>query len=416
MCGIAGIILKGHDDRDYVSTVVESLQAQIHHRGPDHFGAHIRNDRGFLNRRLAIVDIAGGEQPIYGAGGAAGIVYNGEVYNYRALRERLEGRGAQFSTQSDTEVVLQGFLLDREEILEQLEGMFALCLWDERTNDIILARDAFGMKPLYLYEDGRQVIFSSELQAILALPGLDLTLDPAGFADYLTFRYTPSPNTIYRRIRRLAPGTFVGLGSNGVSVERSFCDLQELHAVPDASRDFDDAADELRELLKQSVKAHLIGEAPIALMLSGGVDSSALAAMLNALDVRMEGFNIGFPQVNEFEYSTSVAKRHNITLHNIEITPEELVGGIPDILNRLDEPVADPAQFPLYFLCADIRQFAKVVLSGEGADEIFAGYPQYARHTDSLTWRDALPNFLKASWYFLDPDPILETDRDRAGW
>ena len=406
MCGIAGVFLKTGADEAFVADAMSRMETSIYHRGPDSYGAHIRPDRGFLNRRLAIVDQAGGEQPIYAAEGRAGIVYNGEVYNYEALREASEARGASFGTRTDTEAVLHAYLLDGPASFERLEGMFGLCIWDDRTGEVVLARDPFGMKPLYIYEDAHLVAFASEIRAILALPGLDLSLDADGIADYFTFRYTPAPRTIYKRIRRMAPGTYVELSPKGTGPERSFADLAALPPA-EVPTDFEEAAAALRDMLSRSTKAHLIGEAPIALMLSGGVDSSVLAAILNSHGVTMEAFNIGFPEVNEFAYSSAVAQRHGFKLHNIEMTPEAVVASAEDILGALDEPVADPAQFPLYKLCAEIAKYATVVLSGEGADELFGGYPQYGSHARKRTWTHLLPEFLGASYYFLDNSAYL---------
>lgn len=414
MCGIAGLLLKTEADAQYVSDTIGRLDELLFHRGPDHGGAHLQDDRGFLNRRLAIVDQKGGDQPIYSPDRRSGIVYNGEVYNFPELRKECEARGDSFTTHTDTETILKTYLFHGEEGFAKFEGMFGLCIWNEDSGDIVLARDAFGMKPLYIYEDARQIIFSSELSAIVGLPELDLALDPVGIGDYLTFRYVPAPRTIYRHIRRMSPGAYVKLSKNGVGLERSFLDLSagQQHI---ADLEFDEAKSRLRELLMTSVKQHLVGEAPIALLLSGGVDSSILAAVLNELGVPMEGFNIGFPDLNEFEYATDVANRHNITLHNVEIEPSLLAQNCEQIIAGLDEPIADPAQFPLHFLCEEIRKYATVVLSGEGADELFGGYPQYQTHTRPQNWSDQLPSFLRSSYYFLDNEPYIDRLQS-LGW
>lgn len=415
MCGIAGIILKHRDDRNLVERVANGLAHSLEHRGPDASGVHLTPRRAFLNRRLAIVGIEGGDQPIYATSGNAGIVYNGELYNYLTLKHRYEQAGAVFTTHTDTEVVLQAYLHDRESGLEMLDGMFAFCLWDDDNGEILLVRDGFGIKPLYLYEDPEKIIFSSEIRAIMSIPGVDLSLNPAGVKDYLTFRYVISPLTLFERIRRITPGTYLVISNQGEIRERNFSDLCSV--LPERSRlSFSEAADELRRLVLESVESHLIGEVPIALLLSGGVDSSILAAALNALDVDMKAFNVGFPQVNEFQYSTAVANRHGLDLHNLEITAQELADNAGPIVEGLDEPIADPAQFPLFLLSARIREFATVVLSGEGADELFAGYPQYGLHDGTGTWSQLLPDFLAASHYFLDNRQLLHTEPVDGGW
>lgn len=414
MCGVAGVVLKGVPNRQFVEDCLVHLKRDLEHRGPDSYGVHVEGNYGFLNRRLAIVDIAGGDQPIYNETGDVGIVYNGEVYNHAELKARYEEKGIQFRTSSDTEVVLQGYVRDGVASFAALEGMFAFCIWNSRTGEIYVARDVFGMKPLYLYEDRRMIIFASEIGAISNVPGVDMALDPRAVRDYLAFRYVVGPYTIYRNIRRVAAGTYVRLSAAGCR-EHVFADLcQKTRASVQIS--YAEAQEELRSVLLESVRSHLIGEVPIALLLSGGVDSSILAALLHRLQVPMHCFNIGFSEVNEFAYSNAVAEKYGFQMHNIEISSNDIADSFPNILRHLDEPVADPAQFPLYLLCSRIRRYATVVLSGEGADELFGGYPQYLTHTQPLTGSERLPHFLASSYYFLENDSYMPKVPIDGGW
>ena len=414
MCGIAGIYLKRGADHDFIETSLQGMQRDLFHRGPDSGGMHADERRGYLNRRLAIVGIAGGDQPIYNTARDIGIVYAGEVYNYQQLKRRYVDRGTEFHTATDTEVVLQAFAHEGTDGFRLLEGMFTFCVWNDTTDEVYLVRDAFGMKPLYIYEDERMIVFASEIGAILNVSGTDSSLDPRAIRDYLAFRYTLGPYTIYRHIRRVAAGTYVQLSPFGCR-EYAFADLAQDKAGV-SPKSYGEAQEELRRLLTASVQSHLIGEVPIALLLSGGVDSSILAAILHRLDAPMACFNIGFPEVNEFAYSSAVAQKYGFPMHNIEITQETLIDNFRHILAELDEPIADPAQFPLYLLCKHVKEYATVVLSGEGADELFGGYPQYLTHDLALSGRERLPHFLKSSYYFLDGDDFMREVPVDGGW
>jgi asparagine synthase (glutamine-hydrolysing) len=413
MCGIAGIIALDQASLKAPEAAARVLADAIQHRGPDGTGIHVRSNIVALNCRLAIVDIAGGEQPIYDRSGEIGIVFNGEIYNYREWREKLIARGYEFKTHSDTEVILHLYQELGEKAFDELEGMFAFCIWDERSGTTYIGRDAFGMKPLYLYEDGGRLVFASEIGAITALGDTDLPLSSTGLSDYLTFRYIAGTNTIYRSVSRLAPGTYLKI-RDGRSTTHSFSSL----TTPPTgfAMDFEEAKRELRSLLLTSVSSHLIGEAPIAMLLSGGVDSSIVAVLLRELGVRMEAFNVGFANVNEFEFSSAVAESCGFKLHNVEISPDALVDRMDDIILALDEPVADPACWPLYLLCEHIRPYAKVVLSGEGADELFGGYPQYKLATEPTDTGDLFTQFNRRSWYFLDGHTFLQDKARSSYW
>lgn len=413
MCGIAGVYLKGTPDRQKVELLLSGFERDLHHRGPDSSGVYVADRYGCVSRRLAIVGIAGGDQPIFDETGRYGIVYNGEVYNYRELRARYEARGARFHTATDTEVVLQAFIQEGVEGFARLEGMFALCVWDTATGEAWLARDPFGMKPLYLYEDGNTIMFASEMSALLAVSAADRALDPRGLADYLTFRYVNDPYTIFRCVRRVAAGSYVRVSAAGC---RHYAIPRPSGESSESRLSYREMQEELRRLLLRSVTSHLIGEVPVALLLSGGVDSSILAALLHQADCPLECFNIGFPELNEFAYSSAMARHCGFQLNNVEVGLAELDDNFDRIVDSLDEPIADPAQFPLFLLFEQIKGFATVVLSGEGADEIFGGYPQYMAAQAPASLRGQFANFLRASYYFLDHDSLVLPPASDSDW
>lgn len=414
MCGIGGVVLKRHEEEGFIRDALASMGGAIVHRGPDSEGRHITARRGFVTRRLAIVDVKGGDQPIYRRGGELGIVYNGELYNYQSLRDALEAKGLEFATKCDTEVVLASFEEAGAEAFKSFEGMFGICIWDDQSDEVIVARDPFGIKPLYLYEDDEKFVFCSELKALMGVGRMDLSVDRAGVADYLTFRYFPTERTLFRRIRRLEPGTYARLSAGRASFY-SFCDLAE-QQPQFANLSFEEAKEAIKPLLESTVSSHLIGEVPIALLLSGGVDSSILAATLHDLNAPLRCFNVGFPDVNEFEYSNAITSMYGFETHNVEMDSERMPLFFDEMLEALDEPLADPAQLPLHQLLKRIREHATVILSGEGADELFGGYPQYWRYDESPGPQGEFSEFLRNSYYFLDGNLFLKEEGVGDRW
>lgn len=398
MCGIFGVIAKqvGVPVEGYIKRASDVLA----HRGPDDFGCHIEDGRAFANYRLAIVDVTSGKQPMYTDNGNRGIVYNGEVYNFEDLRAGLQKMGYAFETKSDTEVVLKAFDAYGENSFPMLNGMFAFCIWDQAGDTVYLVRDRFGIKPLYIYEDDRQIIFSSELKGILALPELDLSLDPMGFQDYLRFRYVQSPYTFFRRITRLEPGTYIKI-KGGNAVHYRFFDIRN-YAI-DYSLDTEACKKRLAQHIETAVKSQLMGEVPVGVLLSGGLDSSTISYYVNKCGAKLKTFNIGFPEVNEFQYSSAVAKQLGLEHIEITMTVQDLVDSFDSVMWAIDEPIADPACLPLYYLCQELKKHVTVVLSGEGADELFAGYNQYRfSMLDPQPYEQRFDHFAKQSFYFAD--------------
>jgi len=404
MCGIAGILYKKSGMLN-TQQVLTQFQKVLKHRGPDDEGIHIDSTFGCAHVRLSIVDISGGKQPMYTDDSKKiGIVYNGEIYNYKELRDTLIQKGCRFKTTSDTEVVLRLYETFGKDSFEMLNGMFAFCIWDNHADAIYLVRDHMGIKPLYIYEDNNVLIFSSEIKAILSVPNIDLSLDVYGFQDYLMFRYMHAPCTLFKNIYRLTAGTYI-----------EFKDMRAAAHVywdvvynPDETTTIENFKEEILYTLDTIIQSQLMGEVPIGMLLSGGVDSSIISYFIHKNNSNLKTFNIGYPEVNEFEFSREVANQLRLDHIEVVTTPDSFVKDFHKIAMNLDEPLADPASFPLFVLCEELKKHVTVVLSGEGGDELFAGYPQYGRTMKTQgedKWKFAL--FLSNSHYYLNSHKFM---------
>lgn len=410
MCGIAGIIGKRNFSKDEIRGYLDRLKYAIAHRGPDDDGQHICENSGFIHTRLSIVDRGGGHQPIFNKDKSIGIIFNGEIYNYNYLKEILVKQGHSFFTKTDTEVILKAYEEYGTDSFDLFNGMFSFCIWDSNKNTIYLVRDPFGTKPLYIYNDNEKIIFASELKGILSLPNIDLSLEYAGFQDYLTFRYIQAPYTFFKKIKRVEAGTYYEI-KKGKLIQYRYWDPK--YREPYITPDIGEVKEEFEHKLYNAVKSQLMGEAPIGALLSGGIDSSSIAYFIHKCGANLTTFNIGFPEVNEFEFSTAVAKDYGLKHVQVLTTVEELIKSFERIMTAIDEPIADPACFPLYRLCEELKQHVTVILSGEGGDEILGGYPQYlGTITEGLCYNDNFSSFIEKSWYFKDNnaffnDPFL---------
>ncbi len=410
MCGFAGYVYKRGP---VAARAVESLAGLgnlILHRGPDDGGVHVGGEFAVVHRRLSIIDVIHGQQPMATAKGKLGVAYNGEIYNFKSLRSGLEKNGYEFRTDCDTEVLLAMFQRDGVECFNRLDGMFTAFIWDCRQSDVgeyYLVRDHLGIKPLYLYEDEEKFAFSSELMPLLTIDGLDLSVDPIGISSYLTYRYTIAPRTFFSRIRRIEAGTYVRI-KDGLATRWRYWDLPVETGLNPMS--MDEAAEDLVRLLRDSVARQQMSDVPVGLLLSGGLDSSAIASLCADIGVSMTSFSIGFPDLNEFGYAREVADKFGLRHVAVETTPDEIVSRFDRVVSAMDEPIADPACFPLHILCESIKSEVTVVLSGEGSDEMFAGYPQYPLVMGDPGGSDArFRQFMSASWYFGDrPLPLRQ--------
>lgn len=358
-------------------TVLRSMADAIRHRGPDDDGYFNSPQAGLAMRRLSVIDLSGGHQPMSSDDGKIQIVFNGEIFNFRDLRETLSGKGHVFRTQSDTEVVLRQFEESGLDGIHRLNGMFAIAIWDGRTGQLSLVRDRMGVKPLYYYWDGRRLLFASEIKALLASGWVEREVDPRSVWDYLTFRYVPGPRSIWKRIFKLPPGHWLTISrkSPGPMVSR-YWDIP----YPAMPRQADDHAfdEEFASLFVDAVNIRMIADVPVGVLLSGGLDSAAVAAVISrGPGARLSTFSVAFadaPEIDERPYARIVAQHIGATHEEIVIDDRQFTDFIPDLVTATDEPLADLASVPLYFVCKLARKKVTVALSGEGSDEILGGY------------------------------------------
>ena len=377
MCGIAGIA--DFAGRPIDESLVRGMCGAIRHRGPDDEGIASLPERpssGPLavigNRRLSIIDVAGGHQPITNEDRTIWTVFNGELYNYQALRARLEAAGHRLATNSDTECLVHLYEDLGDAFVSELEGMFALALWDDRRKRLVLARDRFGKKPLLYAEDGGRLWFGSEFQAILADSSIDRTLDPDALDEYLAFMSVPAPLTIYKQIRKLPPGHVLVRDTGGTRISRYW----SLSYTPKLRISEADAIAEVRRLLTEAVRKRLISEVPLGAFLSGGVDSSAVVAIMAGLSsTPVKTFSIGFDEAryNELPHARRIAERYGCEHHEFEVRPNA-VDVLPTLVRHYGEPYADSSAIPSYYLSQLTRRHVTVALNGDGGDEAFAGY------------------------------------------
>jgi asparagine synthase (glutamine-hydrolysing) len=375
MCGICGVARA--EGRAEVETV-RRMNARLVHRGPDSDGAFQDGGVALAMRRLSIIDLEGGDQPIANEDGTVTVVQNGEIYNYRELRRELEGRGHRFATASDTEVLVHLYEEHGDGFAERLRGMFALALWDARERRLLLARDRFGIKPLYYRLAGGRLSFASELKAMLEDPDLSREIDPRAVAAYLSFNSIPAPLTIFAEARKLPAGTLLAWRDG--TVERSrYARPAPADAAAVRRRPERALAAELRETLRGSVRAHLVADVPVGVLLSGGIDSAgivALAAGQQAEPVRT--FSVGFEEssFDELGRARLVAERYRTEHHEIVLRPDA-VELLPKLVEAFDEPFGDSSALPTYLVSELAAGEVKVALSGEGGDELFGGYYTY---------------------------------------
>ena len=373
MCGICGI---AHADpaRGVQRERVELMTEALVHRGPDDDGYFFDGPVGLGMRRLSIIDVDGGRQPIGNEDGSVVLVYNGEIYNYRALRRELQAAGHEFSTSSDTEVVVHAYEDEGPEALGRLRGMFGLALWDGQRRRLLLAVDRFGIKPLYYAASDGAIAFGSELKCVMQAGMTGVELDPEGLAQYFTFGYIPPPATIFTGVRKLAPGTLLTWSpERGAETSRYW---EVPHDRPDIRRSDVQTKAELRSALVDAARAHLVSDVPVGALLSGGIDSAALVALISeAAPQQLHTFSIGFAdrEHNELDKARLVAARYGTDHHELVVEPQT-VELLPLLAAHFGEPFADSSALPTYNVARLAREHVKVVVSGDGGDELFLGY------------------------------------------
>ena len=374
MCGIAGIL--SMEGRPVDRGELRAMSAALAHRGPDDDGYYLDATVGLAMRRLSIIDLTSGQQPVANEDGSVQVVFNGEIYNYRALREELIARGHTLTTTTDTEVIVHLYEDLGPRLVDRLRGMFAFALWDARQRRLLVARDRLGIKPLYYAEVGGRLCWASELKAILALPEVDRRLDWGALGHLLTAQVTPPAGSIVAGVKKLEPGHILLASADGrVSIERYW----DVRFEPQRGRPASELADELALRIEESVRLHLVSDVPVGAFLSGGMDSSAVVGTMARLArTPVKTFAIGFAEADydELEFARLVARRFGTDHHELILGPEKLAD-LEDLAWHLDEPLGDSSAIPTYMVSRLAAASVKVVLSGDGGDELFAGYDKY---------------------------------------
>jgi len=379
MCGICGYI---HLDRSKRPSedILKGMMDAIFHRGPDDSGLYIKDNAALGHRRLSIIDLDTGHQPIFNEDGSLVIVYNGEVYNFPDLKESLLSKGHRFKTRTDTEVVLHAYEEYGDRCLKYFNGMFALAIWDARKGLLLLARDRFGKKPLYYAVFDNQFIFGSELKSILKHPSVRREIDPAALSKYLAYEYVPSPLTIFKKIKKIEPASKLVLQNGSYRID-SYWDLSFGNSN---NLSLEETKANLAKLFKESVKRRLISDVPLGVFLSGGIDSSSVVAMMAELvsPKEIKTFSIGFKERSFDESSAArlVANHFGTDHHEETLSPGTMLEALPKVLDIIDEPFADSSIIPTYLVSRFTRRYVKVALGGDGGDELFMGYPSFLAH------------------------------------
>jgi asparagine synthase (glutamine-hydrolysing) len=402
MCGIAGWFDPEGErpERAWLEAAAEAMA----HRGPDDVGFHVEAGVGLAFRRLSIVDVATGAQPLSNEDGTVWIVYNGEVYNHLELRRELESKGHRYRTHSDTETIVHAYEEWGADCVKRLRGMFAFALFDRNRRRLLVARDRVGIKPLYFARAGRAFVCASEIKALFAFPGVERRVHLPGVVEHLTLRYAASPATLFSGIHKLKPAHSIEIGARGVEPRRYW----DVAYEPKRELSDEAALAELEARVTESVRLRLMSEVPLGALLSGGVDSSVVVALMSRLMNRpVQTFSVGFDEpgpYNELPFARTVARHLGTDHHEILVGAADLVREIPRLVWHQDEPVSEPAAIPTFLVSQLARETVTVVLTGEGGDELFAGYPKYA--ADPLARRlAALPAVVR--------DPLLHYGVDR---
>jgi asparagine synthase (glutamine-hydrolysing) len=398
MCGIAGIVAVDRLDRDAPARALR-MRDVIEHRGPDEAGLHCDAHAALAHRRLSIVDLATGQQPLSNENGTIWISFNGEIYNHAEIRRDLLAHGHVYRTKSDTETIVHAYEQWGDACVHRFRGMFAFAIWDAPNRRLLLVRDRLGIKPLYWYRSGGALLFGSEIKALLASGLIRPEPNYSRLPEVLSTRYTAGDETLFNGVRKLLPGHLL-VFENGEVKTRQYWDVpQRGHgsgsmADGNAAKSHQPSAishgvvSRFRQLLEESVRLRLMSDVPLGMFLSGGIDSSAIAALMaRMIDRRLQTFSVAFKEraFNELEYARQVARAVDAQSHEIVIDDRDFFGALPKLVWHEDEPIAHPSSVPLYFVSALAREHVTVVLTGEGSDELLAGYGKYPRV--ALNWK-----------------------------
>ncbi|MCI0641941.1 MAG: asparagine synthase (glutamine-hydrolyzing) [Gemmataceae bacterium] len=394
MCGIAGV-LYADPARPVDFAILKAMGDSIAHRGPDAEGFWIDPGLGLVHRRLSIIDLAGGDQPIGNEDGSVQVVFNGEIYNYQSLRAELEAKGHRLRTHSDTEVLVHLYEEMGDRLVDRLRGMFAFALWDRKERLLVLARDRVGIKPLYLYRDDEKLIFGSELKAVLAHPGVERALNVEALESYLAFGMVTGAQAIFKKAEKLPCGHLLTV--DHATLQRPSRSYWQLRMEPDERLSAEDWQEAIRAKLDESVRLHLLADVPLGALLSGGVDSSVVVShCAGRTDGPLQTFSMGFQdeEFSELPFARQVARQFG-TRHYEEIVTPDAAGLLDDLSHFYDEPFADSSAIPTFLVCRLASRSVKVVLSGDGGDEAFGGYARYAHDLREAAIRRWLPRWFR---------------------
>jgi asparagine synthase (glutamine-hydrolysing) len=386
MCGICGQFNFVAEEPVYPETIQRMAQS-ISHRGPDDEGYYFAGPLGFGFRRLSIIDLAGGHQPMLDSEGTVSVIFNGEIYNFKELRAELEGHGHRFQTRSDTEVIVHGYKEWGTNLFDRLNGMFGLAIWDVQNRRLVVARDAMGIKMIYYRLTGGKLIFGSEIRAVLAGQALIPEVDPVALSLFLRFRYTPSPLTIFKGIRKLAPGSMLVVEDGRCREERwyNYAPTPFSTAKEDA-----EAERELLELYRDAVSRHLLSDVPVGILLSGGLDSGLLLALMNEHGRNWPAYTIGYGESFEDDELADAAETASLLGARhipVKLDRGEFESSLAKIVDALEEPITSSSVVPMYFICQRAREDVKVALIGQGPDEVFGGYKRHLGVHYGKYWR-----------------------------
>ncbi len=393
MCGICGILGfdgLGPESRD----TVRAMCATIVHRGPDDEGFHFDDRVALGMRRLSIIDLNTGHQPISNEDGTVTTVYNGEIYNFQTLRDELQAKGHAFKTRCDTEVIVHLYEEHGPDLVKKLNGMFAIALWDKKRRRLLLARDRLGVKPLHYAVRGRTLYFASEIKALLAA-GASREIDPEALSQFFSFEYIPAPRTIFRSIAKLLPGHLMTVEDGKIETHRYWDVRFTGREAPPRSEE--DIADEVYRRLKESVRLRLVSDVPLGVFLSGGLDSSAVTALMSeTASGRVQTYSIGFKEksFNELDYAKAVAERFATDHTEFTVESSQVRDLVPVLMRYLDEPLADASVIPTFIISKLARKHVTVALAGDGGDELFGGYDTY-KAAKLAAWYRVIPRFIR---------------------
>jgi asparagine synthase (glutamine-hydrolysing) len=401
MCGIAGYFVTR--EREELAPALRRMTDAIAHRGPDdagYFESATSDGRawiGFGHRRLSIIDLSTGHQPIGNADGSVQIIFNGEIYNFEALRSELSARGHVFRTRSDTETIVYAYEEWGADCVTRLRGMFAFAIWDARRNRLFLARDRFGKKPLFVHTRPGVLLFASEIKALLQFPGVAAGVNHAVLGDYLRYRYVPGPETLFAGVRKLMPGSWLMCDADGIGESKYYTPPDGLPLQTPAN--CTDPPGAFLELLEECVRIRMVSDVPFGAFLSGGIDSSAIVGLMSRhSNLPVKTFSVGFSEAaySELEHAKTVAELFNTDHSELVVSEDHLLEHLPAVTRFRDAPVAEPSDIPIYLLAREARRTVKMVLTGEGSDEVLGGYPKHVYERYVATYQ-RLPSWLRHS-------------------